>query len=126
MLDFESRQRYSPRAKGVEYLGGTAIEEGNRIRLSIDRNTFTVNVESIQPPRWLVTMVKGPGFRLHYTYDVKASGEHSTVTITGSYQGLLGRLFSLLMKKSFHKDLSDELVAIKAAAETSSPVQGDP
>ncbi len=94
------------------------------MRLTIDRNTFTVNVEGIRPPEQLATVVKGPGFRAHRTYDVEASGETSRATITASYEGLLGRVFSLFMKKSFRKDLSDELAAIKAAAESPSPVQG--
>ena len=117
VIAFEARPRWEPRVKEAEILGGGPLQEGSRIRLKVDRDRFTSTVVEIHPPERLSLLVKGPGFRVNHIYELHPSGDKTDVTITGEYRGLIGRFVVRFMRRSVHRDLTDELAAIKRAAE---------
>lgn len=119
VLDFKSRPKYSPRVKEVTLLDGEPLKKGSRIRLRINGDRFTPVVEAIEPPQRLELLVKGPGFKARHVYEVTQTGDGTTVAMSATYGGLLGIIFGRMMTRSIHKDLTDELAAIKQAAEGS-------
>lgn len=119
VVDFEARPKWEPRVKQASIVGGGPLREGSRIRLRVDRDTFTSTVVAIEPPGRLVLVVKGPGFRVTHSYELRPEPGGTTLALVGDYQGLMGRLVARFMRKSIHRDLTDELAAIKRAAESS-------
>ncbi len=121
VLDFESRPKFTPIVTEVTYLDGKPLKVGSRIRLGIGNDRFTSVVQSIDPPKRLELLVKGPGFMAFHSYEVASSGEGSRVAMSANYGGPLGVVFARLMKKSVRKDLLRELAALKHAAEWIDP-----
>ena len=121
VVDYESRPRWAPRVKEATILDGGPLREGSRIRLRIGRDRFTAAVVEMRPHERLTLLVKGFGFRVYHTYELRASGNHTTATLTGDYRGFIGRLALRIMSGSVRRDLVDELAAVKAASESGSP-----
>ncbi|MBI4203012.1 MAG: SRPBCC family protein [Chloroflexi bacterium] len=117
VLDFEGRPTHSPRVKEARLLDGPPLHEGSRIRLVVDRNAFTPVVQRLQPKERLTLLVTGPGFKATHEYTLHPQDNAVQVTIAAQYGGLAGGLFSRLMRGSFRRDLTEELAAIKQAAE---------
>ena len=117
VVDYEARTQWSPRMKEARVLDDGPLREGSRIRLHKDRDRFTATVVEIRPPERLTLLVKGPGFRVHHTYELRTGGDHTGVTLTGDYRGVIGRLVARFMRGSVQRDVIDELAAIKVAAE---------
>ena len=121
VVDYGSRPQWAPRVKDAEIIDGGPLREGSRIRLHIDRDRFTATVVEFQPPRRLSLLVKGPGFRVNHIYDLTANEETTDVALTGRFRGIVGRLVRRFMRGRVRRDLTDELAAIKAAAEGHTP-----
>ncbi len=117
VVDFEGRPKHSPRVKEARLLDGPPLRVGSHIRLVVDRNTFTPVVLAMQPGERLTLVMKGPGFRATHEYQLRARGGKTEVTLAAQYGGLMGGLFGGLMKGSVRRDLTEELAAIKEAAE---------
>ena len=117
VVDYEARPRWSPRVKEARVLDEGPLREGSRIRLRIGRDRFTATVVDVRSPDRLSLLVKGPGFRVTHAYELEPSGDHTKVMITADYRGIVGRLVTRFMGGSIRRDLTDELSAIKAAAE---------
>jgi hypothetical protein len=117
VVDFEARPRYSPRVKEARILDGGPLREGSRIRLHVDRDRFTPTVMELRLRERLVLLVKGPGFHARHTYELRAAGVATTVTMSAQLGGFLGALAGRFMSGSVRRDLTDELAAIKCAAE---------
>lgn len=117
VLDFEARPNHSPRVTEARLLDGPPLRAGSRIRLVVGRNALTPVVQTVQPQERLTLLVKGLGFLATHEYRVQAQGSGVQVTIAAQYGGLLGGVFASLMRGSFRRDLTDELAAIKQAAE---------
>jgi uncharacterized protein YndB with AHSA1/START domain len=117
LVDFEARPRWEPRVKEAQVLGGGPLQKGSRIRLLVDRDRFTSTVVEIRPPERLSLLVKGPGFRVNHVYQLSPRDDKTEVTIIGEYRGLIGGLVVRFMRGSVTRDLTDELGAIKRAAE---------
>ncbi len=121
VVDFPSRPHWSPRVKDAQILGEGPLREGSRIRLTVDRDRFTSTVVEMHPSEKLTLLVKGPGFRVFHTYQLRPSGDGTEITMTGDYGGLIGKLVVRFMSRSLRRDLTDELAAIKRAADADSP-----
>ncbi len=119
VVDFEARPRYSPRVKEARILDGGPLREGSRIRLHVDRDRFTPVVVELRPRERLALLVKGPGFHARHAYELRAAGVATTVTMSAQLGGFLGTLAGRFMRGSVRRDLTDELEAIKRAAEAS-------
>ena len=117
VIDFPSRPRWSPRVKQGQLLDEGPLREGSRIRLQVDCDRFTSTVVEIRALQQLRLLVKGPGFRVYHTYQLQPSGDKTEASITGDYGGLIGSLVVGFMQRSLRRDLTDELAAIKGAAE---------
>lgn len=120
VVDFEARPRWEPRVKEARIEGGGPLREGSRIRLKVDRDRFTSTVVEMRSSQRLTLLVKGPGFRVHHIYDLHPEGDITNVTLTGQYHGIIGGLVTRFMSGSLRRDLTDELAAIKRAAEAGS------
>lgn len=117
VVAFEERPRYSSRVKQAEVIGGGPLKAGSAVRLQVDRDRFTPTVTAMDEGRSLTLLVKGPGFRASHHYEVGAVGDATELSLSGEFGGLLGGIFTALMRSSVRRDLRDELSAIKAAAE---------
>ena len=117
VVDFEARPHWEPRVKEAQIIGGGPLQEGSRIRLKVDRDRFTSTVVELRPEERLSLLVKGPGFRVNHIYELNAREDGTEVTMTGEYQGIIGKLAVRFMRGSVRRDLVDELAAIKRAAE---------
>ena len=117
VVDFEGRPKWAPRVKEAHVLDGEALHEGSRIRLTIGRDRFTATVVGIHPPERLTLLVKGPGFRVTHTYELRPTGEGTDVALAGVYRGLIGSLVARFMRNSVRRDIVDELDAIRLSLE---------
>ena len=117
VVDFEARPLWAPRVKQARIVDGGPLKEGSRIRLKIGRDRFTPTVVEIRPPGRLTLLVRGPGFRVNHVYELRPAGDTTSLTLTGHYSGLIGRLVARFMRRSVRRDLTDELAALKRAAE---------
>ena len=117
LVDYESRPRWSGRVKEARILEGGPLQEGSRIRLHIDRDRFTATAVEVRRGELLTLLVKGPGFRVNHTYELRMSDDRTELSLTGDYRGFVGPLVVRAMRRSVRRDLSDELGAIKAGAE---------
>ena len=117
VVDFEARPQWSPRVKEARIADGGPLQEGSRIRLKIGRDRFTATVVEIHPPERLTLLVRGPGFRVNHLYELRPDGNDVTVMLSGHYGGLVGSLVARFMSGSIHRDLTEELDAIKRASE---------
>ncbi len=117
IVDFPSRAKWSTCVKSAEIVGGGPLKQGSEIRLHVDKNRFRPKVQVLKAPERLTLLVKGPGFWARHDYQVSATGDKTSVTLTGEFGGPMGVLFGALGKGSIQKDLVDELAAIKKAAE---------
>ena len=120
-VDYESRPRWAPRVKKATIVDGGPLREGSRIRLHIGRDRFTARVVEFQPPRRLSLLVKGPGFRVNHVYELTPNQEATELVLTGRFRGVVGSLVARFMRGTVQRDLTDELAAIKAAAEEHTP-----
>ena len=118
VVDFEARPRWEPRVKEATIIGGGPLQDGSRIRLKVDRDRFTSTVVELGPPNRLVLLVKGPGFRVNHIYELHPEGDGTKVVMTGDYRGVIGWFVTKFMTRSLRRDLTDELAAIKRAAES--------
>ena len=118
-MDYESRPRWSKRVKEARILDGGPLKEGSRIRLQIDRDRFTATVVEVRRGELLTLLVKGPGFRVNHTYELRGSGDGTELSLTGDYCGVVGSLVVRVMRRTVRRDLLRELQAIRAAAEAS-------
>ena len=121
VVDYGSRPQWAPRVKEARIVDGGPLREGSRIRLHIDRDRFTATVVEFEPPRRLSLLVKGPGFRVNHVYELTPNEEATSVALTGRFRGVVGRLVARFMRGRVMRDLTDELAAIKAAAEERTP-----
>ena len=117
VVDYEARPRWSPRVTEARILDKGPLRVGSRIRLRIGRDRFTATVVELRSPQLLSLLVKGPGFRVTHTYELEPSGDRTNAMIRADYRGIIGRLVARFMRGSIRRDLTDELSAIKAAAE---------
>ena len=117
VVDFQARPRWSPRVKEALILDEGPLQVGSRIKLTVDRDRFTSTVVELHPPERLVLLVKGPGFRVTHSYQLRPSENKTEVTMSGEYGGLIGAMVVRFMQRSLRRDLTDELAAIKGAAE---------
>ncbi|MSQ22147.1 MAG: hypothetical protein EXR53_02400 [Dehalococcoidia bacterium] len=120
VVDYPARTRWWPRVKEARLLDEGPLQVGSRIRLKVDKDQFTSTVVEVHPPERLVLLVKGPGFRVTHSYRLQPTGVKTEVTMSGEYGGLIGSLVVRFMQRSVRRDLTDELAALKGAAEASS------
>ncbi len=120
VVDFPARPHWSPRVKEARFLDEGPLQVESRIRLKVDRDRFTSTVVEMHPPERLVLLVKGPGFRVTHSYQLRRKEDKTEVTMSGDFGGLIGKLVVRFMRRSVRRDLTDELAAIKGAAETKS------
>ena len=117
VTDFPSRAAWSERVKEASVEDGALLRIGSRVRIKVDRRSFVLSVEELDPPRRLGLLAKGPLFFARHTYDVGGEDGQATVELRAEYGGPLGAVMGKLMSGSIRRDLDDEFAAIRAEAE---------
>ena len=122
LSDFPNWPTWNRSVTRMEFAGPVAV--GTTFRWVGGGTRITSRIEEVEPCRRLVWSGRTLGIRALHVWTFEERPDGTRVFTAESFEGLLAKVFSGLMRKTLSRALAEGLVALKAEAESRHRARG--